>query len=59
MDPKAYPISNVEKFEFPDLYEKTKVKTQDKLSYTFGVIVYNFEYTCDNFSVKDVSNQKI
>lgn len=25
MDPKDYPISNVEKFENPDLYEKTKV----------------------------------
>ncbi|XP_031632861.1 uncharacterized protein LOC116346784 isoform X2 [Contarinia nasturtii] len=24
MDPKAYPISNIEKYENPDLYEKTK-----------------------------------
>lgn len=26
MDPKAYPIANIEKYENPDLYEKTKVK---------------------------------
>lgn len=25
MDPKAYPVSNIEKYENPELYDKVKV----------------------------------